>query len=117
MGPDLLCPIHPPNRAGIGWIGRGLTEALRERGAHGVRRAPRDHHGPDRMGRRGRPRPANRLRIHPEASTERNHQMIPETAIEAACHAYRHPDTNTSDGSHRDCMEAALEAALPHLEA
>lgn len=44
---------------------------------------------------------------------------IPEIAIEAACHAYRHPNrmvTNTSDGSHRDCMEAALEAALPHLE-
>ena len=46
--------------------------------------------------------------------------MIPETAIQAACHAYRHPSrmvTNTSDGRHRDCMEAALEAALPNLEA
>ena len=46
--------------------------------------------------------------------------MIPETAIQAACQAYRHPNrmvTNTRDGRHRDCMEAALEAALPHLEA
>ena len=46
--------------------------------------------------------------------------IIPEPVIEAACHAYRHPNrmvTNTSDGRHRDCMEAALEAALPHIEA
>lgn len=39
---------------------------------------------------------------------------IHEARIEAACEAYKNPRrmvTNTSDGRHRDCMEAALEAA------
>lgn len=37
-----------------------------------------------------------------------------EARIEAACEAYKNPRrmvTNTSDGRHRDCMEAAMEAA------
>lgn len=39
---------------------------------------------------------------------------VQQARIEAACEAYKNPRrmvTNTTDGRHRDCMEAALEAA------
>ena len=43
---------------------------------------------------------------------------IPQTAVDAACEAYRHPKrmiTNTSNGAHHDRMTAALEATMPHI--
>ena len=45
--------------------------------------------------------------------------QIPEEAVEAACNAFQRPNrmlVNTSDGNLMGRLEAAFEAALPHIE-
>ena len=45
--------------------------------------------------------------------------QIPQEAVEAACNAFQRPNrmlVNTSDGNLMGRLEAAFEAALPHIE-
>ena len=44
---------------------------------------------------------------------------LPQEAVEAACNAFQRPNrmlVNTSDGNLMGRLEAAFEAALPHIE-
>lgn len=49
--------------------------------------------------------------------TERSHQMIPETAIQAATNSIFEDDPRITESDAYDLASNALEAALPHLEA
>lgn len=107
----------------------------RAMGSHrSIRATPLPPPGRDTsQSKRGRPLGARRVRAGRRRASRYLHHSrqihspqkgpvmthLPQEAVEAACNAFQRPNrmlVNTSDGNLMGRLEAAFEAALPHIE-